>query len=91
MSNDDKKFRGIPIVEGEQVKSGQKYRTEAGFSAVKNGVKQRRDNEPLVRGDRFTWAGWDEVQWHERRKAGWPLLQASFRGYLGPLAPRDGP
>ncbi len=55
MSNDEKKFRGIPIVQGEQVKSGQKYRTEAGFSAVKNGVKQRRDNEPLVRGDKPHW------------------------------------
>ncbi|MDH4055735.1 MAG: lipoyl synthase [Gammaproteobacteria bacterium] len=55
MSNDEKTFRGIPIVPGEPVKSGQKYRTEAGFSAVKNGVKQRRDNEPLVRGDKPRW------------------------------------
>jgi lipoic acid synthetase len=31
------KLKGIPIV-----KSGEKYRTESGFSAVKNGVNQRR-------------------------------------------------
>ncbi len=50
MTKDDKTFRGIPIVE-----SGTKYRTDAGFSAVKNGVKQRRDSEPLVRGDKPKW------------------------------------
>ena len=50
MSRDEKTFRGIPIVE-----SGTKYRTEAGFSAVKNGVKQRRDVEPPVRGDKPSW------------------------------------
>jgi lipoic acid synthetase len=55
MSNDDKTFRGIPIVQSGQPRSGQKYRTEAGFSAVKNGVKQRRDGEPLVRGDKPAW------------------------------------
>ena len=39
------RFRGIPIVE-----SGTKYQTEEGFSAIKNGVKTRRDAEPVVRG-----------------------------------------
>jgi lipoic acid synthetase len=59
MSNDDKSFRGIPIVQSasiaEAVKSGQKYQTDVGFSAVKNGVKQRRDSEPLVHGDKPRW------------------------------------
>ncbi len=59
MSNDDKSFRGIPIVQSETVaepaKSGQKYQTDVGFSAVKNGVKQRRDSEPMVRGDKPRW------------------------------------
>lgn len=50
MSKDAPSFRGIPIV-----KSGQKYRTEAGFSAVKNGIKRRRNSEPLVRGDKPVW------------------------------------
>ena len=50
MSKDAPSFRGIPIV-----KSGQKYRTEAGFSAVKNGIKRRRNSKPLVRGDKPTW------------------------------------
>jgi lipoic acid synthetase len=49
MSNDDKSFRGIPI------RSGEKYQTDAGFSAVKNGQKQRRDSAPLVRGDKPKW------------------------------------
>jgi len=43
-------FRGIPIVP-----SGQKYQTDIGFSAVKNGVKQRRDAEPIVRGAKPKW------------------------------------
>jgi lipoic acid synthetase len=59
MSNDDKSFRGIPIVQStsiaEAVKSGQKYQTGVGFSAVKNGVKQRRDSEPMVHGDKPRW------------------------------------
>ena len=50
MSSDEKRFRGIPIVE-----SGQKYETDAGFAAIKNGVKQRRDAAPLVRGDKPRW------------------------------------
>lgn len=45
-----KQFRGIPIVE-----SGSKYRTDAGFSAIKNGVKQRRDVEPMVTGQKPRW------------------------------------
>ena len=50
MSTDKRKFRGIPIVQ-----SGEKYQTDAGFSAVKNGQKQRRDNAPMVRGDKPKW------------------------------------
>ena len=50
MSHKDKQFHGIPIVQ-----SGQKYETSEGFAAIKNGVKQRRDSEPLVRGDKPTW------------------------------------
>jgi len=50
MKKSDKSFRGIPVVE-----SGRKYRTDAGFSAIKNGVKVRRDQEPLVRGDKPRW------------------------------------
>jgi lipoic acid synthetase len=50
MTVKDKQFRGIPIV-----KSGQKYRTDEGFNAIKNGVKQRNDQAPLVRGDKPRW------------------------------------
>ena len=51
MSNDNhKRFRGIPIVH-----SGTKYRTDTGISAIKNGVKVRRDAEPLVRGQKPAW------------------------------------
>ena len=49
-SSSDKQFRDIPIV-----KSGSKYRTEEGFSAIKNGVKNRRDAEPLARGQKPKW------------------------------------
>jgi lipoic acid synthetase len=48
--NNEKSLRGVPIVA-----SGRKYQTEVGFSAIKNGVKQRRDSEPLVHGNKPKW------------------------------------
>ena len=50
MTDSETKFRGIPVVE-----SGRKYQTDAGFSAIKNGVKQRRDAEPVVHGQKPKW------------------------------------
>lgn len=50
MSNKDKQFQGIPIVQ-----SGRKYKTDAGFTAIKNGVKEHRNSEPLIRGDKPSW------------------------------------
>jgi lipoic acid synthetase len=51
MGNQDKSaFRGIPIVQ-----SGQKYRTEAGFNAIKNGIKPRRDAPELTVGNKPKW------------------------------------
>jgi len=50
MSHKDKHFQGIPIVQ-----SGRKYKTDAGFAAIKNGVKESRTAEPLVRGDKPKW------------------------------------
>ena len=50
MSKPESKFQGIPIV-----KSGAKYQTDEGFSAIKNGVKNRRDAEPLARGQKPRW------------------------------------
>ena len=44
MSEPEQKFCGVPIVA-----SGSKYRTEAGFNAIKNGVKRRADAEPAGR------------------------------------------
>jgi len=49
-SSGDKQLHGIPIV-----KSGSKYQTDEGFSAIKNGVKNRRDVEPLVHGQKPKW------------------------------------
>ena len=43
-------FRGISVV-----RSGQKYQTKHGFSAVKNGVKQGRNVEPAVRRAKPDW------------------------------------
>jgi len=37
------------------VKSGQKFKTKAGFSAVKNGQKHRSGSAPLVHGDKPKW------------------------------------
>jgi hypothetical protein len=46
MGKADDKLRGIAVVE-----SGSKYKTEAGFSAIKNGQKQGRAAAPPVSGD----------------------------------------
>jgi lipoic acid synthetase len=50
MSDPEQKFRGIPIVT-----SGAKYRTEAGFSAIKTGVKKRADAGPVPTGQKPPW------------------------------------
>ena len=50
MSDKESRFRGIPIVE-----SGTKYETDAGFNAIKNGIKQRGDTQPVPRGDKPKW------------------------------------
>ena len=50
MSDKAKQFRGIPIV-----RSGSKYQTDAGFAAIKNGVKQQRNSEPLIPGQKPEW------------------------------------
>jgi len=50
MSEIDRQFRGIPIVQ-----SGQKYKTDAGFSAIKNGVKNVRQIEPSAIGQKPRW------------------------------------
>ncbi len=50
MSKADDKLRRIPVVT-----SGSKYRTDAGFTAIKNGQKLGRESAPAVRGDKPKW------------------------------------
>jgi lipoic acid synthetase len=53
LSNESKTkstFRGIPVVQ-----SGHKYQTEVGFTAIKNGVKVRRDTPELRHGNKPKW------------------------------------
>ena len=50
MDDSQKQFRGIPIV-----KSGSKYRTDVGFSAIKDGVKARRDAPQIEVGNKPRW------------------------------------
>lgn len=53
MSDKDKpksSFRGIPVVE-----SGRKYQTEVGFTAIKNGVKVRRETPEIQHGNKPKW------------------------------------
>jgi uncharacterized short protein YbdD (DUF466 family) len=51
------------------------------------GISFAVDGEPLVRTRGFTWKGWDAIQWHERRKDGWQLVQRAFESYRGATAP----
>lgn len=55
------------------------------------GISIAVDGEPLLRTSGYRWDGWDEVTWHERRKAGWPLLLKMFERYRGPLAAPPAP
>jgi lipoic acid synthetase len=48
--NTTSEFQGIPVVE-----SGRKYRTDQGFSAIKNGVKAGRETAPVSYGDKPKW------------------------------------
>jgi hypothetical protein len=50
------------------------------------GISVAVEGEPLLRTDGYRWEGWDAVQWHERRKAGWPILQDLYAEFLGPFA-----
>jgi len=50
MSDANEKLRSIPVI-----KSGSKYTTDAGFSAIKNGQKHGRESTPVVRGDKPKW------------------------------------
>jgi lipoic acid synthetase len=50
MSNTDRQIRGIPIV-----RSGEKYKTNEGFAAIKNGVKERKTAEALISGQKPRW------------------------------------
>lgn len=50
MHDTSSKFRGIPIVP-----SGSKYRTEAGFTAIKNGMKARPESTPAPNGNKPKW------------------------------------
>ncbi len=50
MSKEQRHLRGIPIV-----KSGSKYETEQGFSAIKNGIKSRRETPGIRYGDKPAW------------------------------------
>jgi lipoic acid synthetase len=49
MTDANDKLRSIPV------RSGSKYQTDAGFSAIKNGQKDGRESTPVVRGDKPQW------------------------------------
>jgi len=65
-------FKGIPIVPtaSPQARSGDKYRTAQGFSAIKDGIKASANAEPIVPGRKPQWlraplpagAGFDAVK-----------------------------
>jgi lipoic acid synthetase len=49
-------FRGIPLVAEARPKSGEKYRTAEGFTAIRDGIKQRGGEAPAVaRGGKPPW------------------------------------
>ena len=49
-------FKGIPVqLERQPVRSGEKYRTAQGFTAIRDGIKQAARSEPLMPGAKPRW------------------------------------
>jgi hypothetical protein len=48
------------------------------FTPQATGVTFSRVSGISVDGRRYTWKTWNRVQWHERRKQGWPVLRSAF-------------
>jgi lipoic acid synthetase len=49
-------FKGIPIAQpGERIRSGEKYRTPQGFTAIKDGVKSQGANDRSALGGKPRW------------------------------------
>lgn len=48
-------FKGIPIVRGEAPRSGDKYRTPQGFTAIKDGIKATAGTVPMNLGRKPHW------------------------------------
>lgn len=48
-------LKGIPIVTADRPRSGQKYVTEHGFAAIKDGIKSAAGKEPLSVGRKPPW------------------------------------
>ncbi len=49
-------FKGIPVTAGPlRAKSGDKYRTEQGFNAIRDGIKRSAESEPVVVGKKPRW------------------------------------
>ncbi len=48
-------FRGIPLVNEQDAKSGEKYRTAEGFTAIRNGIKHRPGAAPAPIGAKPAW------------------------------------
>lgn len=48
-------LRGIPVVTEDAARSGEKYRTAEGFTAIKHGLKARGDAAPAAPGGKPPW------------------------------------
>jgi hypothetical protein len=42
------------------------------------GVAVAPAGKPAKTATAYSWKGWNRVRWHERRKAGWPILERAF-------------
>ena len=42
------------------------------------GISVAPAGKPAAAARRYTWAGWNRVRWHERRKAGWPTVRRAM-------------
>ena len=53
------------------------------YTPQPTGVKLARVAGITVDGRRYTWPTWNRVDWHERRKQGWPILRSAFKRAAG--------
>ena len=69
---------GVILLVNESLQTFAETRPHRG-EVPRIGVAVAAAGKPSRAAKPFSWSGWNRVQWHERRKAGWKTLVRAFR------------